>query len=235
MKLYDECIGQVGRLLSGMGQTVLPMDAPCPDGGKNQLIFRNDMAYELGGGNLPALSGVLLTDSSELVSEDRVILCGEDLNRLQKDSPYARITLARVRSAEMGEGPKLYQTIRKVEYTRYHLNPKGYMMRISTNNRRESVRISKEALAEGLNFAQVGRAFCDAYHAHPCVEAVTTIFITDPAFPYQELEKVLKKAEDMTMALDHLLQKVKMDCNACGLREVCAEVEELCKTDFPEQ
>jgi len=26
-----------------------------------------------------------------------------------------------------------------------------------------------------------------------------------------------------------------MDCNICSLKEVCAEVEALCKTDFPQE
>jgi len=24
-----------------------------------------------------------------------------------------------------------------------------------------------------------------------------------------------------------------MDCNVCSLKDICAEVEELCKSDFP--
>ena len=82
MKLYDECIGQVERLLCGIPRAALSPgseEVHWPDVGKNQLIFRGDMAYELGGGNLPALSAVLLTDSETLVAEDSVILFGKDL------------------------------------------------------------------------------------------------------------------------------------------------------------
>lgn len=237
MKLYDDCIGQVNGLLSQTRKTELSGGSAgplWPDAGKNQLIFRSDMAYELGGGTLPALSGVLLTEDERLAPQDRVILCGKDLGELDRDTPYARIELVRVRADRMGEGPALYQAIRKIEYTRYHLNPQGFMLRISASSHRESVRVSKEALAQGLDFARVGQCFGHAYHAHPAVEAVTTVFITDPAFAYKELEKILRRSEQITKALDHLLQKVKMDCHVCGLREVCAEVEQMCKTDFPE-
>lgn len=236
MKLYDDCIDQIRSLLSNTPQTVLPDgsdDAPWPDAGKNQLIFRGDMAYELGGGVLPALGGVLLTGREGLVPGDSVILCGKDLDQLRQDTPYARIALVRVREDAMGDGPKLYQNIRKIEYTRYHLAPKGFMLRISAKSQRESVRVSRAALSEGLTFAQIGRSFQRAYRAHPAVEAVTMVFITEPDFPYQELEKVLERSENITKALDHLLQNVKMDCHACSLREICAEVEELRKTDFP--
>jgi len=236
MKLYDDCIRDTLRLISGEKITELPGEnAQWPDAGKNQLIFRDDTACELGGGTQPALSGVLLTSDETLAADDRIILCGKDLPELSGDTPYARITLVRVRDELMGEGTQLYQSIRKIEYTRYHTNPKGFMLRISAKNHRESVRVSREALGEGLGFAKVGGVFRDAYRAHPAVEAVTTVFITQPQFPYKELESILEHSENITKALDHLMQNVKMDCNACNLKEVCAEVEELCKTDFPQK
>ncbi len=254
MKLYDECFAGVARLLRTNPAKRLPHEAAAwIDAGRNQLIFQDDMAYELGGGTLPAISGVALCAGSgaereagdgertenaaqadgaaeAVVPGDEVWLRGPDLPELKANSPYARVALIRVREDALGTGDALYQTIRKIEYTRYHLNPTGYMMRISAANHREVVRVSREALADGLDFARVGRMFVDAYHEHPAVEAVKLIFITDPDFPYAELATILKRSEDITQALDHLLKKVKMDCNACGLKDICAEVEEMCKT-----
>lgn len=77
----------------------------------------------------------------------------------------------------------------------------------------------------------MGKQFLDAYRKHPRVEKARVIFVMDPAFDYRRVGKLLEQSEDMTMALDHLLQKVKMDCNACRLKEICAEVEALCGTD----
>ena len=59
------------------------------------------------------------------------------------------------------------------------------------------------------------------------------MFITDPAFPYDRAAELIRRGEDITKTLDHLRQKVKMDCTVCGLKDICAEVEELCKEDFP--
>lgn len=232
MKLYD---ADIRALLSLTAQArTLPPEPGWPDAGKNQLIFRNDMACELGGGTLPALGGTLLTSDGALVPQDSILLLGQDLPQLRQDTPYARISLVRVDPAAMGEGQKLYQNIRKIEYVRYRLNPKGFMPRISASSRRESVRISRQALTEGLNFAKVGQLFRDSLHSIPAVEAVTTLFITDPRFPFDKLEALLNHGENITKALDHLLQNVKMDCHSCGLKEVCAEVEQLRRTEFPE-
>ena len=125
----------------------------------------------------------------------------------------------------------MHLTIRKIEYTRYHLNPKGYMMRISAMNQREVVRIGKDALEEGLDFSKVGGLFLKEYHKNSKVEAVKLIFITEHEFPYEELSKLVMRSENITKTLDHLTKKVKMDCNACSLKEVCAEVEALCNLD----
>ena len=222
MRLYEACFSETERLLRAYPFRSLETDgAPWPDGGKNQLIFRGDAACELGGGALPAVSGMALTDRADLVPRDEILLCGPDLPELHGDVPYARLTLIRVREQEMGEGSRFYQTIRKIEYTRYHVSPEGFMMRISAMSHRES--------------ARVGQSFLQAYHEHPAVEAVKLVFITLPDFPYDEAARVAESGENITKTLDHLLQKVKMDCNICSLKEVCAEVEALCKTDFPQE
>lgn len=238
MKLYDECIAELDELLEAhqlIRLTVKEDDGDWPDEGKNQLIFRNDMAFELGGDTLPAVSGILLTDNKECVSGDEILLCGKDLSKLKEDTPYARITLLRVRNEDMGDANAQYQAIRKMEYTRYHLNPKGFMMRISAINQREAVRVSKESIKEGLSFSKVGSLFLQAYHKHPAVEAVKIIFITEPDFPYAKLSKLMGQSENITKTLDHLLNKVNMDCKACSLQQVCAEVETLYKNEIAEK
>lgn len=238
MKLYHECIVELEKLLDNCGIRRIDADTrtiPWEDAGRNQLIFRQDMAYELGGDTLPAVSGMLLTDSTECVPADEIRLCGNDLPHITADTPYARIALVRVKSDALGDADTLYQMVRKIEYTRYHLNPRGFMMRISALNQREAVRIDKNALQDGLDFASVGELFLKAYHKHPEVEAVKLIFITEPDFPYKELSVLMQKAENMTKTLDHLLKKVDMDCNACHLKDICAEVEELYQRERTEK
>jgi len=238
MRLYDECIAGLGRLLEPFEACKMKKDvAECSweDEGKNQMIFQSDTAYELGAGTLPAVSSVMLTDSAGCVHEDEILVYGNDLSQLKADTPFARIALIRVRTDLQGDTNALYQAIRRIEYTRYHLNPKGYMMRISAMNRREAVRIGRDALAEGLDFEKVGNFFLQAYRKHPEVEAVKLIFITLNEFPYAELGALAERTEGITKTLDHLLKKVKMDCNACSLKEICDEVEALYKEETKEK
>ena len=233
MKLYDECFEGVGEILSQY--SVKSFEAQkyshWESNDKNQIIFQSDTAYELGGGTLPALSSIALTDREDFVTRDEILLIGQDLGEIKGDSPFARIALLNVNEDEMGTGEKLYQTIRKIEYARYHIHPEGYMMRISAFTHREAARVGKDAVKKGLSFGHIGRFFIDEYKKNPQVKAVKLLFVTDPGFPYDKLEAIMKKSESITTALDHIMKDIRMDCQTCSLKTVCDEVEALCEKD----
>ncbi|MCM1569808.1 MAG: carbon monoxide dehydrogenase [Roseburia sp.] len=212
---------------------------------KQQLVLKGEGAIELGGGGMPAVSGVLyrgLPDftkgggdtfaPSELERRapgaegiKTVELYGPDLPELKGDVPYARVTLVTLRGEFTAEEHKLYQLLRSIEYIRYHVEPEGYMPRISTAQSREQVRVSKEALKKGLNFFKVGRLYEEAYLRHPAVEAAETVFITTEQFAYAGLQALLDREEAFIMSLEHPLNRLKMDCSVCGLKPVCDELE----------
>ena len=232
MKLYDETIRKVRALLSSEKQQ-LPHDATAwPSVSDRSMLLRSDMAYELGGGSLPALGVTLVTASKDLVPGDGVSLIGPDLPEISADVPFARIALVRVGEDTLGEGKKLYRAIRNLEYTRYHFYPEGFMLRVSSSKRRESVRIGKEALKKGLDFAKTGSQMIAAFHTHPEVEAVEIHYVTANGFPYQELEALGRESERITGTLDHMMQNLTMDCGVCGLKQVCDEVEGLRELHF---
>lgn len=234
MKLYDETIKEWLKILDSLQGRELDVKKgeDWKDIGNANMILRSDMAYELGGNHLPALSGMTLTADTSLVPRDEVLLYGKDLGEIHEDTPYARLAVLRVKENSMGEGNALYQAIRKIEYTKYHLNPEGFMMRISAASQREMVRIGKTALEKGLGFEQVGKLFLQSYHKNPQVEAVKLVFITLSDFPYEELEIYIKKAEEITKAIDHILKNLSMDCNVCSLKQICDEVEGMKELHF---
>lgn len=234
MKLYDETIKEWLKILDSLQGRELDVKKgeDWKDIGNANMILRSDMAYELGGNHLPALSGMTLTADTSLVPRDEVLLYGKDLGEIHEDTPYARLAVLRVKENSMGEGNALYQAIRKMEYTKYHLNPEGFMMRISAASQREMVRIGKTALEKGLGFEQIGKLFLQSYHKNPQVEAVKLVFITFSDFPYEELEIYIKKAEEITKAIDHILKNLSMDCNVCSLKQICDEVEGMKELHF---
>ncbi len=247
MRLYDGLIEEFYRLLDNYEADRVTRNVEAAsfawDSSEGQLLLKKDAAIELGGGGLPAVSGVLCTCCGELVrkgmseggaehastgGEKRVTLYGPDLPVLRGDSPYARVTLVALREEFAGEEHKLYNLLRSVEYIRYHVNPQGYMPRISTAQSREQVRVSGDAIEKGLDFYKAGRVYGEAYLGHPAVEAVETVFITLPHFDYRALQALLDRAEAVTMSLEHALNRLMMDCGSCRLKPVCDQVEALC-------
>lgn len=233
MKLYDEIIDGWSALLKDFSLRSLPLSGLWPDTGERNMILRSDMAYELGGGSLPALGATAVTVGG--FAEDRLLLCGPDLPEILLDGPYARLTVASVKDGLPDQGGALYQAIKKIDFVRYHVNPEGFMTRISAIQGRESARVSREALKKGLTFAQVGGRMLASYHENPQIQAVRLIYITDPGFPYGELEALVKKNREITRAIDHAMTAAMTDCNVCSLKKVCDEVEGIRQLHFGQE
>lgn len=235
MKLYDQLIDDCLNLLDGQPGRLLKLGEDWTDVGEYNLIMRGEMAYELGGGNLPAVSGFALTSSEKFIENDEVWLYGPDIPEMKGDTPYARLTFLKVAEEGFTEVDKTYTSIRKLEYTKYHINPKGYMMRISVAGEREPVRISHAAIKEGLNLSKVGRLFLEGYRKDPKVLAVKLIFITLSDFPYEVLNKKINQIEKVTESLNYIFNNLTMDCSVCGFKNVCDEIEGLKELHFAQE
>lgn len=236
MKLYDEIIRKWNDKIEAREVRELDFSdlTAWEDAGKNNMILRGDMAYELGGSmpSMFALGSTVITADESLVPKDEVVLVGKDLSEIEKDPSYARLTVVLVDGEEIGEGDALFNAIRNIEYVRYQISPKGFMMRVSKAHRRESVRVSKESIENGMSFAHIGKAFIDHLKKNPKVKAVKVYFVTDETFDFTDLEKDVRKANSITETIDHVFKDVKMDCHSCNLKEVCDEVEGLRELHF---
>ena len=68
------------------------------------------------------------------MERDEILLWGPDLRELRGDTPYARIALLRVGDIESDDGDDTvaYNAIKDMEFVRYHVFPRGYMLRFSS-------------------------------------------------------------------------------------------------------
>lgn len=197
---------------------------------EQHILFKKDIAYELGGGGLPAYSGMAFTSNETI--KDEIVVCGPDLTEFKADGPYARLTILRVDDSAWTDSGQVYKALRRLDYTRYHVYPKGFLMRISAAAHREPVRVGREALRSGLNFEKVGKLFLSAYHGHPEVLGVCIFFITEPNFPYEEFGDVVCQMDSVTESLNEIFNNLIMDCSSCRLKPVCDEVEGLRELHF---
>lgn len=106
------------------------------------------------------------------------------------------------------------------------------MLRISSGDFREQVRVSRMALRRGISFRNVGFDFIRRYLRNPNVLQVQVLFVTAEEGPYQVLREYAKKSADITRTLTHILDGMPMDCGSCNLKPVCDEVEGMRELHF---
>ena len=227
MNLYDGEIEKLTTMLESHGAKKLPLQKEWKMTDKENLILKSEMAYELGGGSNAAVSAIAFTQDEELVPEDAVYLVGDDLSDIKQDISYARITVIRLNREyiKKHDDNALYASMRATDYVRYHAFPSGYMMRISAVREREPVRVSCEAVSQGINFAAVGFGLINAYRKRPEVEAVSMYFVTDQNIDYTFLKNEAHRCEQITDSLNHIFSGLKMDCSTCSSRELCDEID----------
>ena len=233
MNLFDEMIIEITGELCHLA----PMEAarlekprrPWADVGAHHMILAREKAYELGGAGTLGLSGCLYTTEPILFPQG-VYLYGKDLPQIRESQSYARLVLVELEETDSEEA--LYRKFREVDYVRYHIHPEGYMARISPVSQREPVRVSQKALKKGVRFAEIGDLYLMQYQKIPQIKTINVIFVTHPAFDYCMLEDRLGRAEQITQSLNHIFTGLSMDCDHCGLKTVCDEVEGLRELHF---
>ena len=201
------------------------------DIGSSELVLQKDAAYELGAAGKGSANYVLFSSSPELVDRDQVLLYGPDLREIRGDVDFARIVLLRVGVLD-DDDEQVYRILKDIEFAKYHVYPEGYMVRMSPENYREQVRVSKQAVRKGISFKAIGNSYIKAYKKDPNVLNATVIFLTAPGFDYNALRDNAKKASDITNTLTHILEGLPTDCSVCALKDICDEVEGMKELHF---
>lgn len=192
---------------------------------KQELIFKKEAVYELGGENLNSVAYTLFTEDDNLVDKDEIIVIGKDLSKIKKDSSFARIAIVKTKGAYLKGEQVSYFILENINLRRYNINLKGYMIRTSVLSNREQVRVNKEAIKNKLSFQDVGSMYIDEFKKIQYVEAVKMIFITDEDVDYLRLEGISTTSLEIFRALNHAISDLKMDCKRCEWQTLCSQIE----------
>lgn len=201
------------------------------DVGSSELVLQKEAAYELGARGKGSANYILYTSSAELAGKDRVIVCGRDLKEISGDCDFARIVILRIGVLD-DDDEKVYRTLKDIEFAKYHVHPEGYMVRMSPENHREQIRVSKKAVAGGISFEKLGANYIAEYKKNPNVVNATVIFATDPTLDYAKLQALAKMSVDVTGTLTHIFEGLPTDCSVCALKDICDEVEGMKELHF---
>ncbi len=229
MKLYDGIISDTISVLedfqAGGSIKKFPYQKSFwRDNGSSEFIMQRDAALDIGAFGEPSVNYTTVTTSG-IVPESETILYGKDINEIKGNSAFARIVVLETEDLqEDKDQEKAFAAIRNLEFVRYHVFPKGYMVRVSARSNQEQIRISKKALENGISFAKVGALYIHKYKEVPGVKNVRVIFITEKEL----VEKLLPNAEKVdtiTKTLTHILDGMPTDCGHCSMKAVCDEVD----------
>ena len=233
MDLYNSLIKDSQSLLEKGRPTVWDYsEKDCwTDVGSSELVMQRDAAYELGASGRGSANYVLFTSSPEYIKKDQVLLYGSDLKEIRGDCDFARIVLLRVGVLD-DDSEKVYRILKDIEFAKYHVYPEGYMVRISPENYREQVRVSRQAIRRGISFRNIGASYIKEYKKDINVLNATVIFVTAPGFDYAAMKDLAKKGNDITNTLTHILEGLPTDCSVCSLKGICDEVEGMKELHF---
>ena len=236
MQLYDSIIKDTFEMLSALPARSCPYSeaGAWKDSGESELVMQRDAAYELGGDGKPAVNFSCVTSDTSFVDKDEIIVIGKDLNEIRSSVPFARIAVVLIEDIDVegDDTEPLFRAIQDIDFVKYHVYPEGYMVRTSSENHREQVRISKKALAAGIDFRKIGCDYIAHYKQDPNIKAVKLYFVTDPALDYARLAAYSKKVHEITLTLSKILEGMPTDCSSCKLKPVCDEVEGMRELHF---
>ncbi len=119
----------------------------------NELILKKDSKFELGGSYKPAVNYQCVTTLESFVKKDEILLYGKDLSEISTDVSFARLAFLQINNLE--DDDTAYKAIKELEFIKYNMNLDGYMMRASTMDKREQVRIAKTAINSSISFEKV--------------------------------------------------------------------------------
>lgn len=262
MKLYDAMILRVRDLTKGLPVRAYAYEEKkaWPENQDFEMIFQRDVAFELGGGkgisaNLTCVTadpavfagpqGPAVADGipagpqgADALFErqgptlDQVLVYGPDLQEIQGEVNYARICEVLVRDDFAGPESDVLKLLQDIEFEKFHVYGKGFMMRTSGQSAREQVRVSKKALKDGITFERMGDTFISHYKKSPSVLAVRVSFITAEAFEVGRLSEEAAKAVEIRNSLSKIQKGLPTECSVCDIREICNEVEGLRELHF---
>jgi CO dehydrogenase/acetyl-CoA synthase beta subunit len=224
MEIFDSLIKEVSGIIEPYSPKAFSYEKEnaWDDVGHNQVILQKETLFELDGVGFNLLSSSCI--------EDEIVIIGKDLQDLKENSKFARICFIEFNEAE--DTQKTYNLIRKIEYTKYHFFPDGYMIRTSAKAHKESVRVSKDAIKKGISVQKIGNLLINKFKENPAIEGVKVVFITEDAVDFSKLESLSRKNHEITETLNQVMNNLAFDCDTCNLKAICDEVDGMRELHF---
>jgi len=231
MNVFDQHLDEVRQALASgdlrikAGTCLFDPERTWPRGRPGDIILSTDTAIELGHPQTESLAFLMWTDSPTRVVDGRITVVGPDLDGLAPGkAPFGKIVLAGVHGFT---GDNAYDRFQELDMIRFRLCLEGYMLRAVPQQNREWGRVSRQARMNGLSLRMIGNELIREYRKLDYVDAAEVIFITSSPQDIRLFRPTGEKAARIIGAMNRIFDDLEQDCDACGFRDVCDEVEGL--------
>jgi len=196
-----------------------------PAGGPRNIVLKEDLGLELGSPEKESVSCLLWTEQLDLVNDGRITLVGPDFPESRGLSlPFGKVVLAGV---EGFHEDNAYDRHKDLDYLRYNLDLKGFMLRAVSQFMREWCRISTAALLDGFNARILGSSLMTLFSSQPYVKSVEVFYITSSKEDVIKLKEITSGAEKIIGAMNKMASEMDFECDTCDYQSVCDEATEL--------
>jgi CO dehydrogenase/acetyl-CoA synthase beta subunit len=196
-----------------------------PSGGGRNIVLKDDMGLELGSPEKDSVSCLLWTGDMTRIVDGRITLVGPDFPEcMGKSLPFSKVVLAGV---EGFDEDNAYDRHKDLDFLRYELDLKGFMMRAVSQYMREWCRISTEALSRGFSARTLGSSLIRLFRGMPYVKAVEVIYFTSSMDDVARLRDITAPAEKIIAAMNKMAAEMDFECARCDYQDVCDEAEGL--------
>ncbi|HPS94752.1 MAG TPA: hypothetical protein PK600_09835 [Deltaproteobacteria bacterium] len=228
MELFANTIEEVRSFVENTPsqRTWVKDTAECwPAGGGRNIVLKEDLGLELGSPEKESVSCLLWTENLSGIADGRITLLGPDFPESRgKSLPFGKAVLVGV---EGFTGDNAYDRHKELDFLRYDLDLKGFMMRAVSQYMREWCRISRDALMQGFSARILGSALMSLFQKRPYVKAVEVIFLTSSTADVMRLKEITDPAEKIIAAMNKMASEMDFECGSCDYRDVCDEAEGL--------
>ena len=226
IKIYDEKIRQIKNMIGkeSVDSFEYSENNIWKTTDSNELILRNESALELGPSHLGGTSLFAMTSNKDLIYRDEISVIGGRLGDIEnREVSYGKVVLFKLKDGI--DDDNLYSKFKELERVRYRLHLEGFMLRASTVQRRETVRISKEAMGKNISFEKVGNAMIKEFKKNELVDSVHIIFVVENDSLIEELSTITEEVDEITDAMNNIFDGIEVDCHSCTFENLCEEID----------
>jgi CO dehydrogenase/acetyl-CoA synthase beta subunit len=196
-----------------------------PGGHGRNIVLKEDMALELGSPEMESVSCLLWTENLSSIADGRITLIGPDFpESFDKSLPFGKVVLLGV---EGFTEDNAYDRHKELDFLRYDLDLKGFMMRAVSQFMREWCRISRESVLQGFSALVLGSSLMTLFKGMPYVKAFEVIFFTSGTNDVHRLKEITAPAEKVIAAMNKMAFEMDFECGSCNYQDVCDEAEGL--------